>query len=117
MLILVVVVTRSPRLNAPLHVTLVKCRVHLTLLHRWLESILASEVILDRRQSPVPSCRIVDVDETGWVLDYVWLYGSECFSKLSEAELGVSIQVESPHDGYEFRLEGLVSSAFQKASN
>ena len=44
-----------------------------------------------------------------WILDYIWLDGCECLCELCEAELGITIQVEAPHYGRQFFLDGLVA--------
>ena len=52
-----------------------------------------------------------------WILDYIWLDGSECLCELCEAELGITIQVEAPHDGRQFFLDRLVAHSFEEAAN
>ena len=52
-----------------------------------------------------------------WILDYIWLDGCECLCELCEAELGITIQVEAPHDGRQFFFDGLVAYSFEEATN
>ena len=52
-----------------------------------------------------------------WILDYIWLDGCECLCELCEAKLGITIQVEAPHDGRQFFFDGLVAYSFEEATN
>ena len=51
------------------------------------------------------------------ILDYIWLDGSQSLCELCEAELGITIQVEAPHDGRQFFFDGLVAYSFEEATN
>ena len=52
-----------------------------------------------------------------WILDYIWLDGSERLCKLREAELGITIEVKAPHDGSQFFFDGLVAHSLEEATN
>ena len=52
-----------------------------------------------------------------WILDYIWLDGCECLCELCEAELGITIQVEAPHDGRQFFLDWLMAYSLEEATN
>lgn len=51
------------------------------------------------------------------ILNYIGLYRRQCFTELGEAEFGISIEVEPPHDRRELVLDRLVADSLEEATN
>ena len=51
------------------------------------------------------------------ILNHVWLNRGQCFSKLCEAELSVSVKIKPSHDGSQLTLYRLVAYSLEESTN
>ena len=111
------------------------CRSRSLILLRWSQLILMvfvvillliPHIILYRRQVALsasdPHHRLIIIwlcqfAIAEWILNHVGLDGGQRFSKLWETQLGVAIQVESPHNRQQLRPKRLMTGPFQKSAD
>ena len=76
---------------------------------------LSTYIVLNRGHGVSTSWAASDVTEG--ILNHIWLDWCQSLSELSEAQLGIAIQVEATHDSRQFLFDRLVSNSFEETTD